>query len=208
MVHQSPITDFTSTEHHPQIDSSAFVHPLAAVIGHVFIGKAVMVAPFASVRGDEGQPLFVGDHANIQDGVVIHALETEHQGQPIDSNLVEHEGRRYAVYVGERVSLAHQAQIHGPALVGNDTFVGMRSLVFRARVGSACVIEPGCIVMGVTIAGGRYIPAGTVLKSQQDADNLPEVTAAYALRSLNEAVVRVNVGLAHGYNSMAARLPK
>jgi carbonic anhydrase/acetyltransferase-like protein (isoleucine patch superfamily) len=200
MVHNSVITDFASKQYHPQINPSAFVHPLAAVIGHVFIGKGVMVSPFASVRGDEGQPLFVGDESNIQDGVVIHALETEHQGHPVEGNLVEHDGKKYALYVGNRVSLAHQAQIHGPAFVGNDTFVGMQSLVFRSWVGSRCVIEPRCVIMGVSIADGRYVPAGTVLKSQQDADRLPEIIAGYPLQSLNKSVVHVNVSLAKGYH--------
>jgi len=169
------------------------------VIGNVIIGKRVMVAPFASVRGDEGQPLFVGNDSNVQDGVVIHALETWHHGAPKESNLVEAGGSRYAVYVGERVSLAHQVQIHGPAAVGDDTFVGMQTLVFRARIGQRCVIEPSCIIMGVTIPSGRYVPAGTVLKSQEMADALPAVTDDYPLKDLNQGVVHVNTALAEGY---------
>jgi carbonic anhydrase len=53
-IHKSVVTDFCQKEYLPEVDSSAFIHPVAAVIGHVFIGKRVMVAPFASVRGDEG----------------------------------------------------------------------------------------------------------------------------------------------------------
>ena len=56
-----------------------------------------MVSPFASVRGDEGQPLFVGDESNIQDGVVIHSIETDKQPQ---KTLMEAEQGQYAVYVG------------------------------------------------------------------------------------------------------------
>ncbi|MDY6896190.1 MAG: carbonic anhydrase, partial [Thermotogota bacterium] len=88
MIHQSVVTDFCQKEYLPEVDSSAFIHPVAAVIGHVFIGKRVMVAPFASVRGDEGQPIFVGDESNVQDGVILHALETEHNGHPIEANQV------------------------------------------------------------------------------------------------------------------------
>jgi len=104
------------------------------------------------------------------------------------------------VHVGKRVSLAHQVQIHGPSSVGDDTFVGMQSLVFKSKVGSGCVIEPGCIVMGVAIADGRYVPAGTVLKSQADADKLPTITADYPFKDLNKGVVHVNTHLADGYN--------
>jgi carbonic anhydrase/acetyltransferase-like protein (isoleucine patch superfamily) len=114
---------------------------------------------------------------------------------------VEHEGEKYAVYVGKRVSLAHQAQIHGPAKVGDDTFIGMQSLVFKAEVGSGCVVEPKSLLLGVKVADGRYVPAGSIIKSQADADALPEITEDYAFKSLNKGVVHVNVHLADGYNA-------
>ena len=199
MVGKNVLTDFSSKVCDPVIDPTAYVHPLAAVIGNVILGKNVMVSPLASVRGDEGQPLFVGDNANVQDGVVIHALETEMNGQTIEKNLYEVEGKKYAAYVGSRVSLAHQVQIHGPAVVLDDTFVGMKSLVFKSFVGRNCVIEPGCILMGVTVADGRYVPAGSVIKTQEQADKLPVVTEDYPFRTLNKGVVHVNTALAKGY---------
>lgn len=202
MIHQSVITDFCQKEYMPKVDASACIHPAAVVIGHVFIGKRVLVAPFASVRGDEGQPLFVGDETNIQEGVVIHALETERDGRPIEKNIVEVEGKKYAVYIGKRVSLAHQVQIHGPARIGNDTFVGMKALVFGASVGNHCVIEPGCIIMGVTIEDRRFVPTGTVLRDQRAVDNLPPITDNYPLKDLNKEVVHVNSKLADGYNKI------
>ncbi len=199
MIGKNVLADFSSKVCDPVLDPTAYVHPLAAVIGNVILGKNVMVSPFASVRGDEGQPLFVGDNANVQDGVVIHALETEMNGQVIEKNLMEVEGKKYAVYVGSRVSLAHQVQIHGPAVVLDETFVGMKSLVFKSFVGKNCVIEPGCILMGVTIAAGRYVPAGSVIKTQEQADKLPVVTEDYPFRTLNKGVVHVNTALAKGY---------
>jgi carbonic anhydrase/acetyltransferase-like protein (isoleucine patch superfamily) len=159
-----------------------------------------MVSPFASVRGDEGNPIFIGDETNIQDGVVIHGLETESKGQSVESNLVNVNSKKYSVYVGKRVSLAHQVQIHGPAFVGDDTFVGMKTLVFKAKILNGCVLEPGCILMGITIDDGRYAPAGTVLKNQKDADNLPRITEDYPFKKINEGVVKVNTRLANGYS--------
>ena len=200
MIHKNVITDFSSAEHNPNIDETAYVHPLAAVIGNVTIGRRVMVSPFAAVRGDEGQPLFVGDESNVQDGVIIHALETEHEGSPIEKNMVEVDGKKYAVHVGRRVSLAHQVQIHGPAAVGDNSFIGMQSLVFKSRVGSGCVVEPGCTLLGVSVPNGRYVPCGTILKNQADADSLPKITEDYAFRTLNDGVVHVNTSLADGYN--------
>ncbi|MFC1869239.1 carbonic anhydrase [Thermodesulfobacteriota bacterium] len=202
MIHKNAVTEFCRVEYMPEIDPSAFVHPLAAVIGRVSIGGMVMVSPFASIRGDEGHPIVVGDESNVQDGVVIHALETECNGKPVENNMVEVDGERFAVYVGKRVSLAHQAQIHGPALVEDDTFVGMKTLVFKARVGRNCVIEPGCILMGVTVSDGMYVPAGTVLKDQKSADALPRITDDYPFKGLNRNVVRVNTGISKGYKNI------
>ncbi len=203
MIEPNVRTESSASVSHPQVDGTAYVHPLASVIGNVRLGRDVFVAPGASVRGDEGQPLFVGDDSNVQDGVVLHALATEMDGQALAGNRVVVDGRFYAVYVGARVSLAHQAQIHGPAVVMHDTFVGMKALVFRARVGAGCVIEPGAIVMGVEVPPGRYVEAGVVLRRQEDADRLPVVDDSYSLRDVNRDIVRVNTALARAY--LAAR---
>ncbi len=199
MIEKNVKTDFSSKISEPVIGAGTFVHPLAAVIGNVILGNNVMVAPTACVRGDEGQPLHVGDDSNVQDGVVIHALETEIDGKPVEKNLMEVEGKKYAVYVGKRISLAHQVQIHGPAVVMDDTFVGMKVLVFKSYVGRNCVIEPGAILMGVKVADGRYVPAGSIVKTQADADALPVITEDYPMKEMNKGVLHVNKALAKGY---------
>mgnify|MGYP001555356451 CR=1 FL=1 len=199
MIHKNVITDFSPEEYTPQLAEGAYVHPLGVAIGNITIGKNVFVAPFAAVRGDEGMPIHVGDDSNVQDGVIIHALETESNGKPVDSNIVTVDGNNYSVYIGKRISLAHQVQIHGPAVVGDDSFIGMKVLVFKATVGKNCVVEPGCILMGVTVPDGRYVPAGTTLRDQKEADALPEITDDYPLKNLNKGVVHVNTNLANGY---------
>jgi carbonic anhydrase/acetyltransferase-like protein (isoleucine patch superfamily) len=199
MIGKNVKTDFSARVSEPVIDPSSYVHPLAAVIGNVILGKNIMVAPTASVRGDEGQPIYVGDDSNVQDGVVVHALETEVDGKPVEKNLYEVSGKKYAVYVGSRVSLAHQVQIHGPAVVMDNTFVGMKVLVFKSFVGQNCVIEPAAVLMGVKIADGRYVPAGSVIKTQFEADMLPSITPDYPLKDMNRGVLHVNKALAKGY---------
>ncbi|MCF8054581.1 MAG: carbonic anhydrase [Deltaproteobacteria bacterium] len=199
MVEKNVKTDFSPKVFTPKIDKTSFVHKLASVIGNVILGKNIMVAPTACVRGDEGQPICVDDDANIQDGVVIHALETFSHGKEVEKNICVVDGSKYAVYVGKRVSLAHQAQIHGPAVVLEDSFIGMKVLVFKARVGRGCVVEPGAIVLGVSVPDGRYVPTGMVLKSQKDADALPQITEEYPFKDLNKGVVHVNTSLAKAY---------
>jgi carbonic anhydrase/acetyltransferase-like protein (isoleucine patch superfamily) len=192
-------TSFSPTVGEPRLDKGSFIHPLASVIGAVELGQQVFVAPGASVRGDEGQPIRIGAGSNIQDGVVVHALETYDGHRTVHSNLVTAEGKHYAVFIGRNVSLAHQSQVHGPAAVGDNTFVGMQSLVFRAEVGNNCVLEPRALVMGVKIAPGRYVPAGQVVRTQADADALPVIDDRYTFAAINDGVLHVNHELAEGY---------
>lgn len=201
-IQANVVTDFSPVSHTPRIDPTSYIHAMAAVIGNVFIGKRVMVSPTASVRGDEGQPIHISDQANVQDGVVIHALETFSDGAPVEKNLVEVSGENFAVFVGKRVSLAHQCQIHGPAFVADDSFIGMQALVFKASVGANCVVEPKALLMGVIVAEGRYVPAGSIITTQQQADELPEISDDYPLKNLNAGVVHVNTHLADAYNKM------
>ncbi|MBK6424043.1 MAG: carbonic anhydrase [Gemmatimonadetes bacterium] len=201
------LTSFNPDVNLPRFKETAFVDPMASVIGDVQLGGGVYVAPFASLRGDEGQPIALGDETNVQDGVVLHALETESHGQPVANRTYEVNGRKYAVYVGKRVSLAHQSQVHGPARIDDDVFVGMQALVFKAWVGRGSVIEPGAKVIGVTVPPGRYVRAGTVLTDQKLADQLPEITEDYPFKGLNEAVVHVNTSFAESYGAAARPAP-
>src|SRR3990167_9699438 len=91
----SPIVPWSKENINADIDYSAYVHPQASVIGNVHIGKNVMVSPQASVRGDEGMPIFVGDDSNIQDGVVRSEEHTsDEEGRPVEKNLVDVGGKK------------------------------------------------------------------------------------------------------------------
>lgn len=197
------VTSFNPEVESPIIGEGAFIDPLASVIGAVQVGEQVFIAPFASIRGDEGQPVVIGDGSNVQDGVVIHALETFDGSKTVETNLVTVSGKKYAVWVGKNVSLAHQSQVHGPAAVGSNSFVGMQSLVFKATIGEHVVIEPGAKVIGVTVAAGRYVPAGMVVTTQAQADALPVITPEYPFATLNDGVLRVNGEFAGAYLDQA-----
>lgn len=196
-IMSNPKTSFQSLSVAPRIYPSAYVHPTASVIGDVDIGPWVMVAPFASIRADEGTPFWIGARSNMQDGVVMHALETH--GENEVKNTVEVRGKRYAIYIGERVSLAHQSQVHGPSLIEDDCFIGMKAFVFKSMIGKGSVIEPGAMVMDVIVPTGRYVKAGMVLTSQSEADRLPKIDESYPMRALNAEVVKVNTELAKEY---------
>lgn len=173
----------------PQIASTAFVHEAASVIGQVVLGDAVHVAAGSSVRADEGSPFFFGAHTNIQDGVIVHALKDRHV-------LVASE--RWAVYVGENVSIAHGAIVHGPCYIGDETFIGFKATVHDSVVGPRCYIGIGAVVVGVEIPEGRLVPHGRIVDSADEVDRLP--LAGEAHHEFNADVVEVNRGLAAAYH--------
>lgn len=175
----------------PFIPATAFVHPQATVIGQVILSDNVHVAAGSSVRADEGAPFFIGPNSNIQDGVVIHALKQKH---------VIVGGERWAVYVGRNVSMAHDALVHGPSYVGDNTFIGFKAVVHDAVVGSHCSIGIGAVVVGVEVPDNRFVPHGSIIDTQAKADALPPVTMAH--QHFNEDVVDVNRGLAAAYRRM------
>lgn len=175
----------------PVVPTTAFVHPQATVIGHVVLGENVHIAAGSSVRADEGSPFFIGPNSNVQDGVVLHALKQKH---------VVVNGEKWAIYIGRNVSMAHDALVHGPSYIGDDTFIGFKAVVHDSVVGSDCSIGIGAVVVGVQVADGRSVPAGTVVDTQAKADALPAATDAQ--HHFNEDVVDVNRGLAAAYRRL------
>jgi carbon dioxide concentrating mechanism protein CcmM len=107
----------------------------------------------------------------------------------------------YLYMFGDKVSLAHGVQVHGPAYIGNDTFVGMKSLIFNAKIGNRVAIGVSSTVTNcVTIADDKIVPPGTIVTTQTQADALPaRVGSPY--EEINKAVIHVNQELAKGYNA-------
>lgn len=196
------LTPRHSQEETSEADFTSYIHPLATVVGDVYLGENVVVASVASIRSS-GYPIRVGDDTNVQDNVVLHSLETFAEGVQVRRVGIEIAGKLYGIYIGDRVSLAPKCQVYGPVKIGSDTFIGKQVLVFKAMIGSNCVLEPKAAVMEVTISDGRYVPAGSVITSQVAADNLPLIDEAYRLKDLNKAVVCVNVQLAKDYRKKA-----
>lgn len=205
-------TDFNPNMTYPRVSKFAYIDPLGLVIGDCEIGKLVLVAPFAVCRGDEGIPIHIGDYSNMQDGVILHALETTSHGKNMDDRRYSAEGsllkgngsefkNGFAIYVGDKVSLAHGAQVHGPAYIGNDTFVGMKSFIFNAKIGKRVAVGvSSTITDGVTIPDNKFVPPGTLITTQAQADALPSrVGSPY--EKINSAVLHVNQELAKGYNA-------
>lgn len=195
--HQHVPKDSTPTAHpwldhiraHPHVPRTAYVHPKASVIGRVVLGDDVHIAADTSVRADEGSPFFIGAGSNVQDGVILHALK---------NRCVRVGGQPWAIYVGRNVSIAHDALVHGPCYIGDDSFIGFKAVVHDSVVGARCYIGIGAIVVGVEIPDGRAVPHGTLVDSADAVDRLPAASDAHA--EFNHDVVEVNRGLASAYH--------
>jgi len=185
----APPTPWSKNLAEPQIDETAYVHSFSNLIGDVNIGAHVLVAPGTSIRADEGYPFHISDGTNVQDGVVIHGLE--------EGRVVGDDGKKYSVWIGKNASITHMALIHGPSYVGDDCFIGFRSTVFKAKVGNGCIVMMHALIQDVEIPPGKYVPSGSVITNQQQADRLPDVTQADT--EFARHVVGVNDALVTGY---------
>ncbi|MFJ3673160.1 gamma carbonic anhydrase family protein [Streptomyces sp. NPDC090106] len=140
MTHKALITGIGGRE--PDIDGTAFVAPGATVIGDVTLHAEASVWYGAVVRGDV-ERISVGAQSNIQDNCTLHA------------------DPGFPVTVGARVSVGHNAVVHG-ATVEDDCLIGMGATVLngavigagslvaaQALVPQGMVVPPGSLVAGV-----------------------------------------------------------
>ncbi len=185
----APPTPWSKNLAEPQINSTAYVHSFSNLIGDVRIGPNVLIAPGTSIRADEGNPFYIGEGTNIQDGVVIHGLE--------EGRVIGDDQQRYSVWIGKQASITHMALIHGPAYVGDECFIGFRSTVFNARVGKGCIVMMHALIQDVEIPPGKYVPSGSIITTQQQADRLPDVQASDL--HFSRHVVGINEALRAGY---------
>lgn len=133
----------------PAVDPSAFVAPGAVVVGDVTVGAGASVWYGAVLRGDAG-PITVGAGTNLQDNCSLHA----DPGFPL--------------VVGERISVGHNAVLHG-CTVEDDVLVGMNSTVLNgARIGAGSLIAAGAVVTQGTVVPPGSLVAGVPAKVRRE----------------------------------------
>ena len=125
---------------YPQVHPLAYVHRAAVVIGDVVLGSESSVWPHVTIRGDDG-PIRIGAQSSVQDGTVVHLTEG-----------------RSRVDVGDRVTVGHNAIVHG-CTIEDDCIIGMGAILL-----DNAVVERGCIVgAGALVPPGKRVPAGSVV---------------------------------------------
>ncbi len=120
----------------PQWGEKCFIADNATITGDVQIGKDCSIWFNAVVRGDVHY-IRIGDNVNIQDNVVIHCT---YQKAPVS--------------IGNNVSIAHSAIIHG-CTIHDNVLIGMGAILM-----DGVVVESNSVV-----AAGAVISKNTVIES-------------------------------------------
>jgi len=109
------------------LEAPAFVDPTARQFGRVRAGVGCGFWPYSVIRAENAE-VRIGAYCNIQDGVIIHV------------------GGGKGTTIGDFVSIAHRAVVHG-ATIGNNCLVGIAAVVMDgAKVGNNCIIGAACLV--------------------------------------------------------------
>ena len=154
----------------PTLDEGAWAAPSADLIGDVRLGQRASVWFGAVIRADN-TPILIGDESNIQDGAVGHS-------DP-DAPLI----------IGARVTVGHQAILHG-CTIGDGCLIGM-----GARVLNGAVLGENCLVgAGALVTEGKVFEPGMLIVG----------TPARAVRALSEEQIALLAMSAAHYADKAA----
>jgi len=155
----------------PQLAEGAWAAPSADLIGDVRLGARASVWFGAVIRADN-TPIIFGEESNFQDGATGHS----DPGAPLT--------------VGARVTVGHQAILHG-CTVEDEALVGMGARILNgAVIGTQCIVGAGALVTEGKIFEPRSLIVGS---------------PARAIRTLSdEQVAMLRVSAAH-YAEKAAR---
>ena len=149
----------------PQVPASAYVAAEATLIGRVTLGERASVWFGAVARGDN-EPITIGDESNVQEGAVLHA----DPGFPL--------------VIGRRVTVGHQAMVHG-CTIGDGSLIGIQAVVMNgAVIGRDSIVGAGAIVT----EGKRFPERSLILGAP-----------AKVVRELTEADLKNLAAAADGY---------
>ncbi len=138
----------------PQVAATAYVAAEASLIGEVLVGEHASVWPGAAIRGDN-EPIRIGAESNVQEGAVLHA----DPGFPLT--------------IAERVTVGHQAMLHG-CTIGDGSLIGIQAIVLNgAVIGRNCLVGAGALVTERKVFPDNSLIVGSpavVKRTLTDAD--------------------------------------
>jgi carbonic anhydrase/acetyltransferase-like protein (isoleucine patch superfamily) len=156
----------------PVVAEAAWVAPGATVVGDVSIADGASVWYGAVVRADNTS-ISIGRDSNLQDNVSAH----------VDPGA--------ALLIGERVSVGHNAVLHG-CTIEDDVLVGMSATIMNgavigtgslvaagALVTQGMVVPPGSLVAGVPAKVRRELTEEEIASIAQNAATYRDLTAEH-----------------------------
>lgn len=133
----------------PQPADDAWVAPTATVVGEVTLGSRASVWYGAVLRADNAA-IAIGADSNLQDNVSAH----------VDTG--------FPLTVGARVSVGHNAVLHG-CTIEDDVLVGMSATIMNgAHVGAGSLIAAGALITQGTVIPPRSLVAGVPAKVRRE----------------------------------------
>ena len=134
------------------VHETSFVHPLAAVIGNVIIGKNCYVGPGAAIRGDWGE-IVLEDGVNVQENCTVHMFPGK------------------SITLKESAHVGHGAVIHG-ANLGKNCLIGMNSVIMDdATIGDECIVGAMAFVKANTVFEKRQLIVGNPAKAIKEVSD-------------------------------------
>ncbi|MDN3202536.1 gamma carbonic anhydrase family protein [Algoriphagus sediminis] len=134
----------------PKYGNNCWFAENATIVGDVEMGNNCTVWFNAVVRGDVHE-IRIGDDSNIQDGAVIHCTY-----------------QKAGTYIGKRVSIAHNAIVHG-CTIHDDVLIGMGAIVMDgAVIESGSIVAAGAVVLANTRVRAGKIFAGMPAKEVKE----------------------------------------
>lgn len=123
----------------PSVAADSFIAEGARIVGDVSLAEGVSVWYNAVLRGDSAA-IIIGPGSNVQDNVSVH----------VDA--------AHPVVVGAKVSIGHNAVVHG-CTIGDGSLIGMGAVVLSgAVIGAGCLIAGGAVVLS-----GTEVPDGSLV---------------------------------------------
>ena len=164
----------------PTVDPSVWISPNAVVNGRVTLKARASVWYNCVLRGD-GERIEVGEESNIQDGSILHV----DQGYPC--------------IVGKRVTLGHNAIVHG-CEVHDGALIGIAATVLsRSVIGEGALIAAGALILEGTVVPPHTLWVGSPAKQVKELTPAQRERLATTYRHYvnNGAVYLARYGRAH-----------
>ena len=157
----------------PSCGVGAWVAPSADLIGDVRVGPRASIWFGAVIRADN-TPIVIGAESNVQDGAVGHS----DPGAPL--------------MIGDRVTVGHQAILHG-CTVHDEALIGMGARILNgAVIGERCLVGAGALVTEGKTFEPRMLIVGSPARAiraltDQEVAALAVSAAHYAAKAAHYA---------------------